>query len=88
MPDRLLSNVFMPLIFGALRDWTEEEVSQIGIIWEYLSAAGPLSVNGQPMFLSCRIMHRDDWKIVREMCEKANEASKIAMSSVLSTAER
>jgi hypothetical protein len=32
----------------------------LGMIWEYLSKAGPMSVNGYPMFLSCHFLNMED----------------------------
>jgi hypothetical protein len=56
-----LGLVFMPLIFGALSEWSEEDWAEIGIIYEYLDKAGPRSVNGMPGFFSMQLMHVDDW---------------------------
>lgn len=66
-PSGRLELVFMPLVFGALHDWPEEDWADIGIIYEYLDKAGPRSVNGCPGFFSMRLMHVDDW----ERCLKA-----------------
>jgi hypothetical protein len=33
----------------------------LGVIWEWMAKAGPRSINGYPIFFSCRLMHRDDW---------------------------
>lgn len=48
--------VFMPLGFGALEDI---DPATIGLIWEWKNAPGqvPRSINGFPMFTSCRLMH-------------------------------
>ncbi len=62
-----LPMVFMVLAFGALDGWEREDAKQIGCFYEYLSAAGPRAINGMPMFLSVRFMHRDD-------CERCFDA--------------
>lgn len=36
--------------------------SQLGIIWEHHNKSLPRGVNGMPMFMSCRLMHKDDWE--------------------------
>jgi hypothetical protein len=59
--DNIVSMVFMPLAFGALKDMTEDAIRHIGLIWEYLDQAGPRSINGYPIFSSLRFMHKDDW---------------------------
>lgn len=70
----LLHLIFMPLCLGALADMSEEYVKEIGIIWEYLSKAGPRSINGYPMFLSMRVMHREDWEKIFPAVERAEKA--------------
>ncbi len=71
-PD-LLGSVFMPLALGALQEWTREEIGLIGVVWEYRREAGPLAVNGQPVFFSCRLMHRDDWERARRAIDRELE---------------
>jgi hypothetical protein len=57
----MLKVIFMVLAFGALDGYTPEDVADIGLIYEYLDARGPRSVNGYPTFVSCRLMRKDDW---------------------------
>lgn len=59
--ESLIGTIFMPLAFGAFGDRSKSYFEKIGIIWEHISAAGPRSINGYPMFMSMRIMHKDDW---------------------------
>ena len=67
MPEHELKNnlgcVFMPLIIPLELG---EDAKDVGLIWEYLSKAGSRSINGMPMFVSCNIMHKDDWAIARD----------------------
>jgi hypothetical protein len=56
----MLGTVFMPLALGGLQKVPEEEIQNIGLFWEYMHTAGPRAVNGLPMFMSMRFMHRDD----------------------------
>lgn len=41
--------------------WITEYTAQIGVLWEWMSKAGPRAINGYPIFMSMRVMHRDDW---------------------------
>lgn len=50
-----------------------EHASQVGILWEYLSQAGPRSINGMPMFTSVHIMHKDDWQRAAAAYERERE---------------
>ena len=57
---RDMLSVFMPLALGALKDRTEEELKDIGLFYEHLSEAGPRSVNGNPCFMSVRMLTKDE----------------------------
>ena len=59
---RLLMTIFMPLALGALAGRSQAYYKQVGLLWEYLNAAAPQSINGYPIFFSMRIMHLDDWR--------------------------
>jgi len=48
--------VFMPIALS------NEDFTDIALVWEWLDAAGPRSINGYPTFISCRLMHEDDWE--------------------------
>lgn len=65
-----LPMVFMPLAMGALSEWTKEELDDIGLIYEYMSEAGPRAINGNPCFVSFRIMNCADWKRAAEAITK------------------
>ena len=58
-----MNMVFMP--FATLTN-DSLVTKDLGIIWEYLSKAGPCAINGYPMFLSARFMHKDDWTHARK----------------------
>ncbi len=42
----------------------KDYIEKVACIYEHLSKAGPRSVNGMPMFMSHRFMHKDDWERV------------------------
>lgn len=48
----------------------------IGVVWEWLSKAGPRSINGYPIFFSCRLMHREDWEKARRAAQKEMDRRK------------
>jgi hypothetical protein len=54
------------------RQWTAD----VGIVYEYYDKAGPRGINGYPMFTSCRILHREDWDIVRPAVQREYERRK------------
>lgn len=60
-PGTALGMVFLPVAFGAFAGWPKEKLEEIGTIWEYMKKAMPRSVNGMPMFMSMRTIHRVDW---------------------------
>ena len=77
--ESLAGMVFMPVALGAFSSWFKQEMEQIGTIWEYLSEAGPRSINGYPMFHSFYLVHADDWKravraIEREEARRKDKA--------------
>lgn len=57
----LLSMVFLPLALGALKDWSTEQVKEIGVLYAPMSAALPRSINGYPIFGEFRLLNKDDW---------------------------
>lgn len=68
-----IQTVFMPLALMG-----EELVGKLrknppGMIYEYLSEAGPMSINGMPMFLSFKMVSIDDAKKVFDLYHKIKE---------------
>lgn len=53
--------VFLPIAFGALEEWTKQQLNQIGCIWAYNKDALPRAVNGYPMFLTIGLLLVEDW---------------------------
>lgn len=60
---QMLKSIFLPLALGAFSGYRKTELEQIGCIYEYLESRQHWCVNGYPTFLSCQIMHKDDWSI-------------------------
>lgn len=78
-----LELIFMCVALGAFSKWSEENVKEIGILYEYWHLAGPRSINGYPIFFSMHIMHVEDWKkaqkaIANELLRRKERAKGIA----------
>jgi len=58
---KTLLSIFMAL---SLWDHAQEWVKDAGMIFEYHSKAGPRSINGYPMFISCQKLNKEDTKTV------------------------
>ena len=78
--ERELSMVFMPLALGALVEWTKEEIMEIGLIYEYLSEAGPRSVNGLPNFFSMKMVNRHDLEPLQKYVNELVDSRKKFMN--------
>ena len=65
--------VFMVL---ALMDLKKAEIDSLGIIYEYMSAALSRTINGMPTFMSCRLMHKDDWARAKQAILREEERQK------------
>ena len=74
----MATSVFMPLALGAYSSRAKFEWQNIGTFYEYLSEAGPRSVNGLPTFMSVRIINKKDW----DRCFKAIIATEAALEDV------
>lgn len=66
-PEGSIEQVFMVLGLGALASRSLREIGNIGVLYERIDKAGPLSVNGLPSFLSVKFMNKADW----ERCKAA-----------------
>lgn len=69
----LIAMVFMPIAFGAV---TPETAEEIGLVYEYLDKAGPRSINGMPIFFSCRLLHKKDWERALPVLKAEHERRK------------
>jgi hypothetical protein len=66
--------LFMPLALGGLADFSAADIQRIGVVWEWISAAGPRAINGYPRFFSCRFMDAEDFWTRAVPAIKAEEA--------------
>lgn len=65
-----LTMVFTPLIFLSKDQLAELKNNPPGMIYEYIDKAGPMSINGMPIFSSFSIISQED---TRKVIQKYNE---------------
>jgi hypothetical protein len=82
VPRDMLGAVFMPIGMGGLDGIDPESV---GNVIADIGKAGDMSINGYPVFFSCRIVHRDDWAVI---AERAVNAAAVLERAVEGTDER
>lgn len=66
--------VFMPLALLEKEQIEELKAGDPGMIYEYMDKAGPMSINGMPMFWSFRFLNQEDAKKVMEKYLQIKEA--------------
>ena len=69
-----VASVFMPLIFMKENDIKKLKADPPGMIYEYFSEAMPRSINGMPMFMSCRMISIKDTKKVMDIYKRIKQA--------------
>lgn len=72
--ENLLPMVFMPL---ALVGIPKNLVGKVGLVYEYMDKAGPRSINGMPMFFSCRFLIKANVPLLNEFIEKFKKAEEV-----------
>ena len=51
--------------YEALREKIDQAyIAQLGVVWEWYDKSLPRGINGYPIFMSCRMMHKEDWEEV------------------------
>lgn len=66
-----IRTVFMPLMFGTLKGY---DLGSIGMIYEYMSEAGPMAVNNMPTFFSMRMLNKQDSMFVKSELQRIRSA--------------
>jgi hypothetical protein len=80
---RLVGSIFLPLCLGGFRGWTDRAINNIGVIYEYYGKnQSPRSINGYPIFFSCRLLHKEDWALADRAIRKVTEAQQRALEEV------
>lgn len=69
----LLPSIFMVLIFLDEIAVKEIQATKAVYCYEHMSKAGPRSINGYPIFMSCRLIHKEDVELILEKTRKIEE---------------
>jgi len=72
--EKLVSSIFMPLMFIDEKQRDEMEAEKVEVLFEYISEANPRSINGYPMFMTMRTMNKEEWEKVIEYHDKMKKA--------------
>ena len=73
-PNNLTMSIFMPLVFMSKKNISEEELANVGQIIGDVKDTFKMGVNGYPIFHSCRFIHKEDWKLIREKVRRMEKA--------------
>lgn len=65
-----LNHIDAVLVYESETSERENYIKSIGMLYEDYSKAGPMAINGYPMFMSCKIVSIEDTKRFREMYKK------------------
>ena len=66
----LLKSVFMSLYFISKKTALEMKRRKVNFIYEYKDKAGPRSINGMPMFMSCQMLAESETEKMFEFYDK------------------
>ena len=66
----MVNSVFLLIGLGGLHQHHKDDIDSIGLIYEYLSEAGPRSINGQPQFFSLRLLDKEDTELMFQYYNK------------------
>lgn len=69
-----IHRVFIPLTLMKEEQIEEFKANPPGMIYEYMEKAGPMSINGMPIFFSFRFLNQEDSKKVFDKYNKIKEA--------------
>lgn len=72
VPPDVLGLVFMPVSFGALSEWSKEELEdELGCVWASTTThkTSGMAVNGYPTFVSCSMLSVADWDRAKKAIE-------------------
>jgi hypothetical protein len=63
-PNDLVMSIFMPLALMSKDDVSKDELENVGQIIGDMKDTFPRSVNGYPIFHTCRFIDKKDWAII------------------------
>ena len=73
--NHMLTTIFTPLLFVTKKTWGCDH-KDIGIVYEYYDKQLPRSINGYPMFGTCRFLLKKESNIVMDYVKKYKDAIK------------
>lgn len=71
---QLMGSVFMPIGLGAFSSVPSDYLRTIGMIYAYMSDAGPRAINDYPMFFSMKLLHVEDMPIFMNRIREIEKA--------------
>lgn len=71
-----IAMIFMPIALGAFKGYTQEDLEDLGLMYEYYSEAMPRGINGMPIFPSVRLLNKLDLEKVNVYYIKYSELKK------------
>jgi hypothetical protein len=80
--ERMVGSVFMPLLFMDEESRKQMKDEEIFHIYEYMSQAGPRSINGYPMFMSFRSINKTDAEKLFKVIAALEDAEKAALEAL------
>lgn len=69
----LLRSIFMPIAFGSGPGIFDDCGGNPGMLYEYLDRAGPMAINGYPMFFSVQWLTQEEVRMVMAKVEQINK---------------
>ncbi len=86
-PDNLIVNIFMPLALMSKEDLSKHDVENVGQIIGDMRDTFGMGVNGYPIFHSCRLIYKEDWKLILAKVRQMDKAMTKIMRNNKKTVE-
>ena len=77
----MLGSIFLPIALGLFSNKSKEEINDVGLVYEYLSEAGPICVDGYPSFFSVRLLTIAETEKVKEYLKKFIQLEKTILDN-------
>lgn len=71
-----IENIFMPIAFMSNEQLASFRAEEPHLIYEYISKAGPRSINGYPVFMSLQRLNKQEFEMLLEKYNKIEKAMK------------
>lgn len=73
----MIGSIFMPMLFMGEEEYKRvfcNKDKPVGLIFEYLTEAGPRAINGYPTFLSMQLLSREDTNLLEDYLRAYSES--------------